>query len=173
MQRSIWFARRRQFRDNLSAESARVACSCSSTSQPTPASHFLASHGWPELSTRRREAGVACLSIAASRPKLHVQEHSPLNGRCQVAVGLHSGRSFRRRTNLEPMPVVLAWWVVASQSVVRGLAMLLDVIDAALQSAATLLRTSPTTSSRIYMLSGSSRYVSAMAHISHPTATWI
>ena len=97
MQRSIWFARRRHFRDNLSAKSACVACSCSSTSQPTPASHFLASHGWPELSTRRREAGIACLSIAASRPKLHVQEHSPLNGRCQVAVGLQFGRSFLRR----------------------------------------------------------------------------
>jgi hypothetical protein len=79
MQRSIWFARKRHFPDNRSAESARVACPSCKTSQPIPASHFPARRGWSKLSRGLREAGVACLSIAASRPKLHVQQHSPLN----------------------------------------------------------------------------------------------
>lgn len=86
MQRPIWFARRRHFPDNLSAESTRVACPAAQQPSLLPATHFLSRRHWSKLSTGLREAGVAGRLIAASRPKLHVQQHSPSKRRCQVSV---------------------------------------------------------------------------------------
>ena len=114
MQRSIWFARTRHFPDNLSAESARVACPSCKTSQPIPASHFPARRGWSKLSRGLREAGVACLSIAASRPKLHVQQHSPLNrriARCWVA------RDLERTVDIFGGEQPRMWWTTISRRV--------------------------------------------------------
>lgn len=98
MQRSIWFAHKRHFRDNLSAESARVACPSCTTSQPTPATHFLSRREWSKLSSGLREAGVACLSIAASRPmssRAIASTVEPPNR--QVLFGSQSGGCFGRR----------------------------------------------------------------------------
>lgn len=94
-----------------------------------------------------------------------MQQHLPLNGRCQLSVGSQSDRNFRVRDgpraharcfgSMERSLRTL-WTVVLS--------VLLDVIATAPNSAATLLWTSPSTSNRGNMLSGGFRIISAMGH---------
>lgn len=62
MQRVIWFARRRHFPDNLSAESARVACSAAARTSRLPATHFLSRRGWSKL-WRGRAGGRGSWSV--------------------------------------------------------------------------------------------------------------
>lgn len=57
---------------SISAESARVAC----PGVPNYPSHSSSVASWlARAVSSLREAGVACLSITASRPKLHMQQH--------------------------------------------------------------------------------------------------